>query len=58
MNLLITGANGFVGVPLCRQARALPTTQTVYGAVRSEAAAQTLPPRRCRPGLRLFTFKT
>ncbi|MCM1984035.1 NAD-dependent epimerase/dehydratase family protein [Lyngbya confervoides] len=43
-SILITGANGFVGVPLCRQALTLPTTQTIHGAVRSEPAAQKLPP--------------
>jgi nucleoside-diphosphate-sugar epimerase len=43
MNLLITGANGFVGLLLCHRAIAHPAISTIYAAVRSTAAAQTLP---------------
>lgn len=40
MNVLITGANGFVGTALCRRLRA--SGATVFGTVRSEKAAAQL----------------
>ncbi len=42
MKVLVTGASGFVGSALCRAER--PSDWVLYGAVRSAAQAQALPP--------------